>query len=66
MAASENQRALEPGIELDLRNRTTYGGYLQLDQLLSAQKPLSDPGSADLLIAMPAIIFPLTLSAGDP
>jgi tryptophan 2,3-dioxygenase len=50
MAASENQRALEPGIELDLRNRTTYGGYLQLDQLLSAQKPLSNPPHHDEML----------------
>ena len=50
MAASENQRALEPGIELDLRNRTTYGGYLQLEQLLSAQKPLSDPPHHDEML----------------
>ena len=45
-----NQRALEPGIELDLRNRTTYGGYLQLDQLLSAQKPLGDPPHHDEML----------------
>ena len=50
MTASENQRALEPGIELDLRNRTTYGGYLQLDQLLSAQKPLSNPPHHDEML----------------
>jgi len=45
-----NQRALEPGIELDLRNRMTYGGYLQLDQLLSAQKPLSNPPHHDEML----------------
>ena len=39
----DNLRPLEQGIELDLRDRTTYGGYLQLATLLSAQKPLSDP-----------------------
>src|SRR5438445_10016564 len=50
MTASENQRPLEPGIELDLRNRTTYGGYLQLDQLLSAQKPLSNPPHHDEMV----------------
>ena len=45
-----NQRELEPGIELDLRDRVTYGGYLQLDQLLSAQKPLSDPPHHDEML----------------
>src|SRR5258705_2180681 len=34
-------RLLEPGIVTDLRDRLTYGGYLQLDRLLSAQQPLS-------------------------
>ena len=34
-------RALEPGIVIDLRDRLTYGGYLRLDRLLSAQEPLS-------------------------
>jgi tryptophan 2,3-dioxygenase len=32
---------LEPGIVTDLRDRLTYGGYLRLDRLLSAQEPLS-------------------------
>jgi tryptophan 2,3-dioxygenase len=45
-----NQRALEPGIEIDLRNRLTYGGYLQLDQLLSAQKPLTNPPHHDEML----------------
>ena len=47
---NHNQRELEPGIELDLRDRVTYGGYLQLDQLLSAQKPLSDPPHHDEML----------------
>jgi len=32
---------LEPGIVTDLTDRLTYGGYLQLDKLLTAQQPLS-------------------------
>jgi tryptophan 2,3-dioxygenase len=32
---------LEPGIITDLRDRLTYGGYLQLERLLAAQQPLS-------------------------
>jgi tryptophan 2,3-dioxygenase len=33
-----------------LRNRLTYGGYLQLEQLLSAQKPLSAPEHHDEML----------------
>jgi len=46
----ENRRELEQGIEVDLRDRLTYGGYLQLDTLLSAQKTLSDPPHHDELL----------------
>jgi tryptophan 2,3-dioxygenase len=34
-------RDLEPGIVTDLTNRLSYGGYLRLDRLLTAQEPLS-------------------------
>jgi tryptophan 2,3-dioxygenase len=37
-----NRRDLETGMELDLRERMSYGGYLCLDQLLAAQRPLSE------------------------
>ena len=50
MSTEPNRRALEGGIELDLRDRLTYGGYLQLDTLLAAQKPLSDPAHHDELL----------------
>ena len=46
----ENRRDLEQGIEVDLRDRQNYGGYLQLDTLLSAQKPLSDPPHHDEML----------------
>ena len=36
--------------KLDLRDRMTYSGYLQLDLLLSAQKPLSDPPHHDEML----------------
>jgi tryptophan 2,3-dioxygenase len=39
--ANSTARTLEPGIVTDLRDRLTYGGYLRLDRLLSAQEPLS-------------------------
>ncbi|WP_295360905.1 tryptophan 2,3-dioxygenase family protein [Arenimonas sp.] len=50
MSQPPNQRALEQGITTDLRERLTYGGYLQLDTLLSAQKPLSDPPHHDEML----------------
>jgi len=50
MTDPDNLRPLEQGIELDLRDRMTYGGYLQLDTLLTAQKPLSDPVHHDELL----------------
>ena len=50
MTEPHNLRPLEQGIELDLRDRTTYGGYLQLPVLLSAQKPLSDPPHHDEML----------------
>jgi tryptophan 2,3-dioxygenase len=43
MNTESNQRPLERDITTDLRERMTYGGYLQLDTLLSAQQPVS-PG----------------------
>ena len=45
-----NQRDLEPGIETDLDGQLTYGGYLRLDTLLSAQRPLSDPPQHDEML----------------
>jgi tryptophan 2,3-dioxygenase len=50
MNETRNLRPLEQGIETDLRDRTTYGGYLQLGTLLSAQKPLSDPPLHDEML----------------
>ncbi|HET9031531.1 MAG TPA: tryptophan 2,3-dioxygenase family protein [Dokdonella sp.] len=46
----ENRRELEQGIQVDLRDRQNYGGYLQLDTLLSAQKPISDPPHHDEML----------------
>ena len=46
----ENQRDLEEGIELDLTGRMTYGGYMRLDTLLSAQRPLSQPAHHDEML----------------
>ena len=43
-------RDLEPGIETDFRRQMSYGDYLCLDRLLSAQRPQSDPPQHDELL----------------
>ncbi|MBP6596109.1 MAG: tryptophan 2,3-dioxygenase [Arenimonas sp.] len=50
MTQPPNQRPLEQGITTDLRDRLSYGGYLQLETLLSAQKPLSRPPLHDEML----------------
>lgn len=47
---TSNQREFEAGIETDLRDRLEYGGYLRLDLLLAAQKPLSNPPHHDEML----------------
>ena len=48
--AEANERPLEEGIKTNLRDRLTYDGYLCLDALLSAQKPLSEPAHHDEML----------------
>ena len=50
MTSPDNLRPLEDAITTDLRERLTYGGYLQLDTLLAAQKPLSNPVHHDEML----------------
>lgn len=50
LVSAENRRAVEEGVTRDLRGRLTYAGYLELDKLLSAQHPLSDPEHHDELL----------------
>jgi len=50
MGIDKNQRDLETGIHTDLSGRMTYSGYLQLDTLLSAQHPLSQPSHHDEML----------------
>lgn len=47
---TENKRDLEAGIEVDLSGRMTYGGYLRLDQLLTAQQPVTQPPHHDEML----------------
>ncbi|MDR6867194.1 tryptophan 2,3-dioxygenase [Microbacterium resistens] len=50
MTAQDNERSLEDGIVTDLRDRMTYGSYLDLDRLLSAQHPVSEPEHHDEML----------------
>jgi len=45
-----NTRAPDPGLKVDLAGSTTYGDYLRLDLLLSAQQPRSSPPHHDELL----------------
>jgi len=45
-----NERRLEETIVTDLSGRMTYGSYLGLDQLLSAQHPVSTPEHHDEML----------------
>ncbi|MEO8361767.1 MAG: tryptophan 2,3-dioxygenase family protein [Vicinamibacteria bacterium] len=49
-APAENQRPIEDGIVLDLKDRLTYAGYLRLDKVLDAQQPLSNPVHHDEML----------------
>src|SRR5947209_10996415 len=50
MAVDDNTRAFDPGIVTDFRARMSYGSYLELDRLLSAQHPVSVPEHHDELL----------------
>ena len=50
MAHEENTRSLEENVRRDFRQAMSYGDYLRLDLVLSAQQPLSDPPRHDELL----------------
>lgn len=50
MSADKNTRHLEPGIERDFSAKMSYGSYLGLDELLSAQHPVSSPVHHDEML----------------
>jgi tryptophan 2,3-dioxygenase len=50
MGEEKSRRDLEAGIEQDFSRQMSYGDYLRLDVLLSAQQPLSDPPQHDELL----------------
>jgi tryptophan 2,3-dioxygenase len=45
-----NTRAIEDSVVIDFADRMSYGGYLDLATLLSAQRPLCDPVHHDELL----------------
>jgi tryptophan 2,3-dioxygenase len=47
---NDNTRSLEAGVRRDFRQAMSYGDYLRLDLILSAQQPLSDPPRHDELL----------------
>jgi tryptophan 2,3-dioxygenase len=50
MTVDKNTRRLEDNIETDFSDKMSYGSYLSLDQLLSAQHPVSRPEHHDELL----------------
>ncbi|MDV6232423.1 tryptophan 2,3-dioxygenase family protein [Rhodococcus sp. NPDC079359] len=50
MSVEGNTRAIEKTVVTDFRDRMSYGAYLDLDTLLSAQKPVSTPKHHDELL----------------
>jgi tryptophan 2,3-dioxygenase len=50
MTVDKNTRRLEDHIETDFSDKMSYGSYLSLDQLLSAQHPVSRPEHHDELL----------------
>ncbi|MCZ2404645.1 tryptophan 2,3-dioxygenase [Paenarthrobacter sp. Z7-10] len=50
MAVKKNTRKIESGIETDFRHKMSYGSYLALDDLLSAQHPVSRPVHHDEML----------------
>ena len=50
MGDEDNTRSLEASVRRDFRQAMSYGDYLRLDLVLSAQQPLSDPPRHDELL----------------
>ncbi len=48
--SSTNERAIENEIVTDFKDKMSYGSYLQLDLLLAAQKPITDPEHHDEML----------------
>ena len=68
---ARSQREIEEGIQRDFSSSMSYGDYLGLDQLLSAQHPRSEPPQHDELLfivqhQVAELWLKLLLPVGDP
>ena len=52
MSGPAPETDLEPGVKTDLAEQLTYDRYLELDRLLSCQKPVSDSHDELLFIVI--------------
>jgi tryptophan 2,3-dioxygenase len=50
MSHADPHQPRDPGMYTDLKNKLDYSGYLHLEQVLSAQKPLSSPPHHDEML----------------
>ena len=50
MSDDQNTRSIEANVRRDFRQAMSYGDYLRLDLVLSAQQPLSDPPRHDEIL----------------
>lgn len=50
MTTNDGVRPIEPGVRTDFSSQMSYGSYLGLDRLLSAQHPVSRPEHPDELL----------------
>src|SRR5579875_2572891 len=50
MGIQDGVRPIEQGVSTDFKDRMSYGEYLHLDSLLSAQQPLSSPPHHDEML----------------
>ena len=50
MSVEKNTREFDPEIVTDFRDRMSYGSYLDLDTLLNAQRPVSEPVHHDEML----------------
>lgn len=50
MSVEQNTREIEDGVVTDLREKMTYGSYLDLETLFSAQHPVSKPEHHDEML----------------
>lgn len=50
MTVNDGERPIEAGIRTDFSSRMSYGSYLELERLLSAQHPVSQPVHPDELL----------------